>query len=369
MKAAIQDSEDLDTWVKYLSDMSKAVTNGLLAEHDLDLSDQAKRALYALVSEVLVEQAFASIADDLASKTVTEFLKILKDIRGDVARYGDEIDQTELPRLFTKAIKELNKEVAEGAVKFGDLAYQKGPLKVLMTAYAAGGEEALRAIRNFKGYRKEVLDLSYKQFFEKLEDIDFSKLADEDVEKLAGVYKRLENTGTESAINASQGASLELLLIAQALAEGKKVTGIQKRIPIKNSANEIIGHRESDFFFDDVFGDSKAYAPKNLLSRMKEVTKPDYNSDDKSKPSGQLFRDILDMGNNKGLKKALYFPPHAAGKEADIKKAIIDGASAPETRDKLMSLWGLPSNKNGLREFKERISEIENNIEIGVLII
>ena len=131
MKAAIQDSEDLDTWVKYLSDMSKAVTNGLLAEHDLDLSDQAKRALYALVSEVLVEQAFAGIADDLASKTVTEFIKIINE-----ARKPPVIgESTEIAKIFTNAIFTLSQAAKNGAKELDDILYKPSTVKALVNVY------------------------------------------------------------------------------------------------------------------------------------------------------------------------------------------------------------------------------------------
>src|SRR5690606_41551474 len=54
--------------------------------------------------------------------------------------------------------------------------------------------------------------------------------------------------------------------------------------------------------------------------------------EDTLKESGQLFRDLIDMGNNEGTKKILVLPPHAKGREAEVLEAIFDGAESPGTK-------------------------------------
>jgi hypothetical protein len=101
---------------------------------------------------------------------------------------------------------------------------------------------------------------------------------------------------------------------------------------------------------------------------MQFGTKPGAIIDDKLKESGQLFRDLIDMGNNKGTKKILVFPPHAAGREAEVLDAIFDGAQSPGTKDELMRMWGLdPLDSDDVSTFKEKLTRIEGDFEIMVM--
>jgi hypothetical protein len=121
-------------------------------------------------------------------------------------------------------------------------------------------------------------------------------------------------------------------------------------------------------FIDGVFADVKTVSPEGLAKLMEFGTKPGAVVEDKLKDSGQLFRDLVDMGNNKGAKRILVLPPHAKGREGEVLKAIFDGAESPGTKDELMKMWGLePGRQASERIFTDKITEMKENFEIVVL--
>jgi hypothetical protein len=121
-------------------------------------------------------------------------------------------------------------------------------------------------------------------------------------------------------------------------------------------------------FIDGVFADVKTVSPEGLAKLMQFGTKPGALVGGTLNESGQLFRDLIDMGNNEGRKKILVFPPHAAGREAEVLEAIFDGAQSPGTKDELMRMWGLvPGQPASESTFIGKITEIKENFEIMVL--
>src|SRR5690606_383287 len=113
---------------------------------------------------------------------------------------------------------------------------------------------------------------------------------------------------------------------------GKSVSRIQEWVPITGPNGTVIAHRVSDMFIDGVFADVKTVSPEGLARLMQFGTRPGAIVEDTLKESGQLFRDLVDMGNNKGTKKILVLPPHAKGREAEVLEAIFDGAESPGTK-------------------------------------
>src|SRR5690606_2360961 len=169
-------------------------------------------------------------------------------------------------------------------------------------------------------------------------------------------------------INASQGAVGEVLTIGAMQKLGKSVSRIQEWVPITGPNGTVIAHRVSDMFIDGVFADVKTVSPEGLARLMQFGTRPGAIVEDTLKESGQLFRDLIDMGNNEGTKKILVLPLHAAGREAEVLEAIFDGAQSPGTKDELMKMWKLkPGNTRDEGIFTDKITEIKENFEIVVL--
>ncbi len=149
---------------------------------------------------------------------------------------------------------------------------------------------------------------------------------------------------------------------------GRPVSRIQEWIPITGPDGTVIAHRVSDMFIDGVFADVKTVTPEGLAKLMEFGTKPGAVVEDKLKDSGQLFRDLVDMGNNEGRRKILVLPPHAEGREGEVLKAIFDGAESPGTKDELMKMWKLePGDPDDEIIFSQKIKKAENNFEIVVL--
>jgi len=129
-----------------------------------------------------MNSAHAGLKEQLSSELVENFLGVLNEVRGDLSKYARVTDQPELARYFTRAIEALNKNVDEGVDNLADLKFTSGPLKVLVSAYGAGGIDAVKGLRNMNGYRKEALNLSFEVTLSYLEKIDYSKFDDADLE-------------------------------------------------------------------------------------------------------------------------------------------------------------------------------------------
>ena len=363
MTSAIQDSEDLDAWIDYIGGLSKAITDGLIAEADLDLSDQVRRELYTFVTQVLMNQAYAGLKEQLASKSVTTFLDILNEVRGDISKYARVDGQPTLARYFTEAIDALRKNIDEGVDNFADLKYEPAALKVLIAAYGAGDKAAVEGIRKLTGYRKEALDISFKDVLGKLSEIDYSKFSDEDLKALGKVFERFAGD-----INASQGAIGEMLTVGAMQKLGKTVSRIQERIPITGPDGTVYAHRVSDMFVDGVFADVKTVTPEGLAKLMQFGTRPGAVIEDSLKKSGQLFRDLIDMGNNPDTREILVLPPHAKDRVSEVKNAIFNGAGSPGTRNELMKMWGLdPGDAKQVEIFETKLESLKINFEVVVL--
>jgi len=144
--------------------------------------------------------------------------------------------------------------------------------------------------------------------------------------------------------------------------------GFQVRIPILGPDGTVYAHRIPDMYIDGVFADVKTLSPEGLAKLMEFGTKPGAIVDGQLKDSGQLFRDLVDMGNNEGTKKILVLPPHAEGREGEVLEAIFDGASSEGTKNELMKMWGLdPSKELDINTFDKRLDTIEKNFEVMVL--
>lgn len=149
---------------------------------------------------------------------------------------------------------------------------------------------------------------------------------------------------------------------------GRPVSRIQEWIPITGPDSTVIAHRVSDMFIDGVFADVKTVSPEGLAKLMEFGTKPGAVVEDKLKDSGQLFRDLVDMGNNEGRRKILVLPPHAEGREAEVLKAIFDGAESPGTKDELMKMWKLePGNDAAEEIFADKLNKMQDDFEVMVL--
>jgi len=108
--------------------------------------------------------------------------------------------------------------------------------------------------------------------------------------------------------------------------------------------------------------------PEGLAKLMQFGTRPGAVIEDSLKKSGQLFRDLIDIGNNEGTKKILVLPPHAKDREAEVLDAIFDGAQSPGTKNELMKMWGLvPGRQASERIFTDTITRLKENFEIVVL--
>ena len=307
--------------------------------------------------------AHAGLKEQLASELVENFLVVLNEVRGDLSKYARVTDQPELARYFTRAIEALNKNVDEGVDNLADLKFTSGPLKVLVSAYGAGGIDAVKGLRNMKGYRKEALNLSFEVTLSYLEKIDYSKFDDADLEAIGKVFKKFGGN-----INESQGAIGEMLTVGAMQKLGRPVSRIQERISITGPDGTVYAHRVSDMFIDGVFADVKTVTPEGLAKLMQFGTKPGAIIDDKLKESGQLSRDLIDMGNNPDTRKILVLPPHAKDREAEVLDAIFNGANSPGTKDELMRMWGLvPGRQASERIFTDTITRLKENFEIVVL--
>ena len=109
-------------------------------------------------------------------------------------------------------------------------------------------------------------------------------------------------------------------------------------------------------------------SPEGLAKLMEFGTKPGAVVEDKLKDSGQLFRDLVDMGNNEGTKKILVLPPHAEGREGEVLEAIFDGASSEGTKDELMKMWKLkPGDPDDETTFSTKLLEMQDDFEVMVL--
>ncbi|WP_370293807.1 hypothetical protein [Thalassolituus sp.] len=363
MANAIQDADDLDAWIDYIGGLSKAIADGVIAEADLNLSDQVRKQLYAFVTEVLINQAYAGLKDQLSTKLVSEFLDVLNEVRGDISKYANVDGQPTLARYFTEAIDALRKNRDEGVDYLADLKYEPAALKLLVAAYGAGDKAAVEGIRRLTGYRPEALDLPIKDMLQHLSEIDYSGFSDEDLKALGKVFEKFAGD-----INASQGAIGEALTIRAMQKLGRPVSRIQEWVPITGPDGTVIAHRVSDMFIDGVFADVKTVSPEGLAKLMEFGTKPGAVVEDKLKDSGQLFRDLVDMGNNEGTKKILVLPPHAEGREGEVLEAIFDGASSEGTKDELMKMWKLkPGDPDDETTFSTKLLEMQDDFEVMVL--
>jgi|TARA_B100000029_G_scaffold434374_1_gene447712 hypothetical protein len=337
--------------------------NGLISENNLSPTDEARKYLYAFVTEVLMNPAHAGLKEKLASELVENFLVVLNEVRGDLSKYARVTDQPELARYFTRAIEALNKNVDEGVDNLADLKFTSGPLKVLVSVYGAGGIDAVKGLRNMKGSRKEALNLSFEVTLSYLEKIDYSKFDDADLEAIGTVFKRFGGN-----INESQGAIGEMLTVFAMQKLGKTVSRIQERIPITGPGGKVYAHRVSDMFIDGVFADVKTVTPEGLAKLMQFGTRPGAVIEDSLKKSGQLFRDLIDMGNNPDTRKILVLPPHAKDRVSEVKNAIFNGAGSPGTRNELMKMWGLdPGDAKQVEIFETKLESLKINFEVVVL--
>ncbi len=307
--------------------------------------------------------AHAGLKEKLASELVENFLVVLNEVRGDLSKYARVTDQPELARYFTRAIEALNKNVDEGVDNLADLKFTSGPLKVLVSVYGAGGIDAVKGLRNMKGSRKEALNLSFEVTLSYLEKIDYSKFDDADLEAIGTVFKRFGGN-----INESQGAIGEMLTVFAMQKLGKTVSRIQERIPITGPGGKVYAHRVSDMFIDGVFADVKTVTPEGLAKLMQFGTRPGAVIEDSLKKSGQLFRDLIDMGNNPDTRKILVLPPHAKDRVSEVKNAIFNGAGSPGTRNELMKMWGLdPGDAKQVEIFETKLESLKINFEVVVL--
>ncbi len=157
MSNAINSSQDLDAWITYLKKMSVAIADGLIAENHLSPSDQVKQQLYAFVTHVLINQAYAGIVDDLQTVLVKDFIKIIeKAMEPPVTSEGEAV-----AKAFSRTLEALDKAKADGIDYLADIQFEPETLKALVNISINGGEETLRRLRNFGGLRPKTTNPQY----------------------------------------------------------------------------------------------------------------------------------------------------------------------------------------------------------------
>jgi hypothetical protein len=361
ISSAIENQADLEAWITYVGNMSTAITDGLISKYDLSPSEHARQQLYALTTEFLFAQAHASFkVSDLETVLVRKFIDIIDEVRGDISKYPDIDSQPTLARYFTKSLEALNEAAEGGAETLADVKFKPHTLRLLILAYTTGGEAALKGLRNIQGYKDTVINLSYEDLFRTLVDFDYTPLSSDDIKQVGKCFEYLGSSFTKS-----QGAVGELLVIGRFLKDGRTVNDLQKRVAILAQDGTRMGSRDSDLFVDGIFADVKMMDPKDLLTYVKLKVRPGSKIDENPTESGQFFRDLIDMGNNEGLKKMLIFPPHAKGKEGDILEAILDAAAEDRTRSYLMKAWGL--DPKDLKAFDDKLEGLMDKFIIEAL--